>query len=261
VEDIVKSKVVVIIVCIAIIILGVAAYLAYADLLFSGVATTSTSGVSDLARLAYGTIALSETDYAVPEENAESLLSLWQATKILVDEGSLSDSAMEAMYDSIRSSMTDEQLKAINDLVLDSDSIQEYIVESRNMSGIDTNGFAEGANSEMQDQVPTIESDSSGSDTTTTTNEADEETADSVAVDSVISYLQGLLGIQPTGGPGGNMSFGGAIPGSNNDSPPVGEVPSGGEMPGNDMPSEERAPLDGAAPIEGTVEPLTTPSS
>ncbi len=161
-----KRRVVVIAICIIVILLGFSAYFLYADLIFGELGTTSTTTeFSDLAKLAYGTVALGETEYAVTTKDAQSLLNLWEMTQVLASDDTTTEAEIEVMCQSIESAMTEEQLAAIEVLKLDSSTAQDYIL---------SNG------------------------TTDTNDLLDEESADSQAVSTVISYLQGILSMETT---------------------------------------------------------------
>ncbi len=76
-------------------------------------------------QLAAGTMALDGTDLAVDIESAEALLPLWQAYVALAGSDTAADAELEAMLKQIQSAMTDEQIRAIADMKLTTDSARE----------------------------------------------------------------------------------------------------------------------------------------
>lgn len=85
----------------------------------SGASVTS-SGVSDVTKLAAGTLKLEGTNLAVTAEEAKNLLPLWKAEKALGSSDTISKEELQALYDQIQETMTGEQRQAIAKMDLSS---------------------------------------------------------------------------------------------------------------------------------------------
>jgi hypothetical protein len=78
-------------------------------------------------KLAIGTLKLEGTKLAVDSKEAATLLPLWSAAETLVSSNTTSKLEMDALYSQIQSSMTPEQVKAIQDMTLTREDIQKLM--------------------------------------------------------------------------------------------------------------------------------------
>ncbi len=147
------------------------------------------NALSVAAQLALGTVQLEETDNAVNEAQAETLIPLWQALQSLSNSDTAADVELQAVTNQIQESMTVAQIQAIFDMKLTTDSLAELAQEGGFGRGL--GGFARGAGQDGQ-----TEGDFQGG---------------------------GFRGGGPGGGPGGGIIIGG-FPGGG----PEGGFPGGG---------------------------------
>ena len=156
-------------------------------------AVTLTDGDLSAAQLALGTLQLEDTEQAIDETQAATLLPLWQAYQTLSQSDTTAAVELEALAGQIQRAMTAAQVQAIADMELTADTLTE-LQESGELG---FGGFGRG------DQ------------TTGTTTEGAEPTggfaAGAVADGSGGGAPPGDFG---GGGPGGGgMIEGGAMPG------------------------------------------------
>jgi hypothetical protein len=78
----------------------------------------TTGKLSGQTQLILGTINLEETDYAVTTEQAAELLPMFYVLKDLNDSGSAAQEEIDGLVTQIQETMTDEQIKAIDDMSL-----------------------------------------------------------------------------------------------------------------------------------------------
>jgi len=69
-------------------------------------------------KLALGTIKLDESNYPVTPDQAKELLPLWKALRTLSKSDTAASQEIEAVQRQLQSTMTDQQLKAIDDMDL-----------------------------------------------------------------------------------------------------------------------------------------------
>lgn len=82
----------------------------------SKVNSSTNNAMTPALELALGTLKLEETDQAVDSEMAAQLLPLWQIMSELKANGSTADEELNAVVEQIKSTMTAEQIQAINDM-------------------------------------------------------------------------------------------------------------------------------------------------
>lgn len=76
-------------------------------------------------QLALGTVLLEETDLAVDESQAAELLPLWQALQSLNNSNTAAQAELDAVVNQIAGAMTPEQIEAIREMQLTSESLSE----------------------------------------------------------------------------------------------------------------------------------------
>ena len=86
-------------------------------------ATTFNEDIPMSTQLLLGSFELEDSELAISAEQAGELLPLWKAVKVLPESDTASSLELEAVYNQIQASMTDEQLTAIADLTLDGESM------------------------------------------------------------------------------------------------------------------------------------------
>ncbi len=79
------------------------------------------------SQLAIGTLQLEETDQAVDEALAASLVPLWQAVQSLSDSETAAEAEVTAVLNQIQDTMTSEQIEAIATMQLTDDSMTALI--------------------------------------------------------------------------------------------------------------------------------------
>jgi len=92
------------------------------------------------SQLSIGTFLLEETDDAVTVEQAGELLTAWQMLQALQSSGTAAQVELDAVLGQIQRAMTNEQLTAIKEMMLTSDSLMELIQERGGLGS----GFAGG---------------------------------------------------------------------------------------------------------------------
>ena len=78
-------------------------------------------------KLASGTLLLEGTDLAVTQQQAQTLILLWQGIQSLSASDSTAPTELEAIYQQIQSAMTSEQLAAIEAMEIDPASLRETL--------------------------------------------------------------------------------------------------------------------------------------
>lgn len=92
----------------------------------SDVLDTSFGGALDVSgQLALGTLQLEETEHAVTQEQAKTLLPLWQA----LQGGVTAEGEVNAVLKGIEGAMTEEQLATIADMALTEEDMQAWMDE------------------------------------------------------------------------------------------------------------------------------------
>ena len=84
-------------------------------------------GLNEPTKLALGILKLEDTDQAITVEQAEELLTLWQAYQTLGSSETTAKVEMEALVSQIQSALSSEQITAIDAMGLTSDSIAEVM--------------------------------------------------------------------------------------------------------------------------------------
>lgn len=90
-----------------------------------GAVTLTGGDLSAAAQLALGTVQLEDTDQAVSETQAATLLPLWQAYQTLSQSDTTASVELEALAGQIQRAMTAEQVQAIADMGLTADTLTE----------------------------------------------------------------------------------------------------------------------------------------
>ena len=86
---------------------------------------SGSENLSEIARLAVGTLKLEGTDQAVTSEQANQLLTLWQAYQTLSASDTTAAAELEAVVNQIQNAMTSQQIQAIQAMQLTSQSVVE----------------------------------------------------------------------------------------------------------------------------------------
>lgn len=90
-------------------------------------ATENASGLNDATQLALGILKLEDSGLAVTAEQAEGLLTLWQAYQALGNSETTAAVELEAVVNQIKSTLTSDQVEAIDAFGLTNDSIAEVM--------------------------------------------------------------------------------------------------------------------------------------
>lgn len=143
-------------------------------------ATENASGLSEAAKLALGMLSLEETEQAITAEQAEELLTLWQAYQTLGNSETTAALELDALVKQIQAALTTEQVEVIEAMGLTSESMAAVMQEFGGQ-------FAPGGTPGAQ-----------------TTPEAG----------SGFEGFQGGQGMPEGGFPGGGAGLGGGVPGS-----------------------------------------------
>jgi len=98
------------------------------------------------SQLALGTLMLEETENAVTVEQAGELLPVWQMLQALQSSSTAAPAEVDAVLNQIQRAMTDEQLAAIKEMKLTTDSMTEMLQERGGM-GRGFTGTADGEQS------------------------------------------------------------------------------------------------------------------
>lgn len=132
-------------------ILALAACGGTGETVSSGDTYTSTSlpsayedALSVRNQLALGIIRLDQTDLAPTVEQAQSLVTLWQALRSLQLSGNASEAETSALLAQIESTLTEQQLQAIAEMQLTFIDMQEWAAASGIQLGV--NGGIPGQN-------------------------------------------------------------------------------------------------------------------
>ncbi len=157
-------------------------------------ATGNGTALSLTDKLAPGILKLEGTDLAVTAEQAAELLPLWKAVKSLGASDTATQLEIDAVYQQIQDTLTEEQLASIKALDLSGESMQALM----NELGIDMNAPFNTGLTDSQRATKIAELRASG------------------------NIPQGGFGGGNGGGPGGGAGGG---------MPPGDFVPGGGEMP------------------------------
>lgn len=88
---------------------------------------TDDSDLSPLSQLALGTLQLEGTDQAVSEDQAATLLPLWQALQTLSTSDTTAAAELDAVVRQVQRSMTAGQIQAMNDMDLSADKLAEML--------------------------------------------------------------------------------------------------------------------------------------
>lgn len=92
-----------------------------------GLTTNYNNALSFQAQLALGTVQLEETELAVSQEQAKTLLPLWQAFQSLSNSDTTAEVELQAVVNQIQEGMTKEQVAAIAGMSLTTDSMTELM--------------------------------------------------------------------------------------------------------------------------------------
>ncbi len=93
----------------------------------SAATQSASQGLSTATRLAVGTLKLEGTSNAVTASQASQLLTLWQAYQSLNGSDTTSQVELDALVKQIESTLTSEQLKAIDAMELTEQSVSEVL--------------------------------------------------------------------------------------------------------------------------------------
>jgi hypothetical protein len=93
----------------------------------ASVTSTASTGLSQTTELVMGTIKLEGTGQAPTTEQAGELLTLWQAYQSLANSDSTAQAELDGLVDQIQENMTSDQMQAIADMQLSSQSQAELI--------------------------------------------------------------------------------------------------------------------------------------
>lgn len=88
---------------------------------------TATSSLSTASRLALGTLKLEGTSQAVTASQAAQLLTLWQGYQSLNNSDTSSQVELAALVKQIESTMTSDQIKAVDAMELTDQSVSETL--------------------------------------------------------------------------------------------------------------------------------------
>jgi len=104
--------------------------------------------LSVVAQLAIGTVELSDTDLALDDEQAQELLTLWQAYSSLSTSDTAADEEVEGLLKQIQDTMDQEQIKSIAEMQLTEKDqtavVQEMTLALREQFGTGEEGAADG---------------------------------------------------------------------------------------------------------------------
>lgn len=89
------------------------------------------NAISVSSQIAIGTLTLEDTPQAVTKEQAQELLPLWQMLQTLQESGTAAQAETDAVANQIQAAMTPDQLAAIKDMRLTSESMQAMLEEQR----------------------------------------------------------------------------------------------------------------------------------
>ncbi|HWQ46213.1 MAG TPA: hypothetical protein VN376_05060, partial [Longilinea sp.] len=153
--------------------------------------------LDEVTTLAIGTIGLNGTENAVTAEQADTLITLWQAYQTMAYDDTTAQTELDALVSAISSAMTNAQLDAIHSMDLSSENIQTIL------SSVSFGGGMGQPNAEGTPAVSAIDP----------------------------SQMTDTSGMPSGGGPGGTGGGGGVPSGAGGG--PGGAAPSGG-MPGSD---------------------------
>lgn len=93
----------------------------------SAATVSASNGLSTATRLALGTLKLEGTDQAVTVSQGTELLTLWQGYQSLSSSDTASAVELDALEEQIQSTMTAEQIKAIDALDLTDQSVSDLM--------------------------------------------------------------------------------------------------------------------------------------
>jgi len=112
----------------------------------NGATTTSVSGsqsLSQVTRLAVGTLKLEGTDQAVTSAQAAELVTLWQAYQSLSANDTTAQAELDALVTQIQGTLTSQQLQAIQSMQLTSQSVAEEIQSLSANASVDSSSSAQ----------------------------------------------------------------------------------------------------------------------
>lgn len=111
--------------------------------------------------LLFGTFLLEETEYAVSPELAGELLPLWKAVRSLTDSENVSAEEMDAVFNQIEDTMTEEQMTAIKAM----DMTQVSMSELFEQFGIEFGGGRLGGGEVTEEMRATMQASRESGDT------------------------------------------------------------------------------------------------
>lgn len=172
-------------------------------------ANASKQSLSTEAELIVGTLKLEGTTQAVTAEQASKLLPLWQLRKELSTNSAAAPQEIQAVIDQIQSTMTTEQVQAIDNMKLTQQDAMTLVQEQGNT----TQSSAKQSSSQSQNNgggfappdggpgggIPGM-GPSMGTTSSTTTQSAqlqstnDSSASSSAMIDVIIQYLQKKVG-------------------------------------------------------------------
>jgi hypothetical protein len=86
-----------------------------------------TTSLSEVNKLLVGSLRLEDTDQAVSAEEAAQLLPLWQAYRVLSNSDTAAEAEVDALIKQIQSTMTSDQIQAIEAMNLTSQDMMDLI--------------------------------------------------------------------------------------------------------------------------------------
>jgi hypothetical protein len=88
---------------------------------------TDTTNLNVSEKLAIGTLMLENSELKISSDEAAELLPLWKAARSLNGSDTVSTQEMEALYAQIKSTMTADQIKAINSMTYTSADVDKLL--------------------------------------------------------------------------------------------------------------------------------------
>ncbi len=179
----------------------------------TGNKSTANTSLSTENKLIIGTIKLEGTAQAVTAEQANKLLPLWQLRKELSTNSATAPQETEAVIKQIESTMTTEQMQAINDMKLTPQDAMTVLqeqgtVQSSKQTGNNSQsqnngggfgppagGLGGGPGGEIPGMGPSVSTSSTTTTKTTQSQSAsNSNAASSSMIDLMIQYLQKKAG-------------------------------------------------------------------
>lgn len=152
------------------------------------------NALSARLQLNLGSLNLAQTATPITPEQARVMLPLWQALASMTRSGNNSQAEVNAVLGQIEASFTPEQLTAIRDMKLTSDSIQAWAAANGASTGTGQgggNGQGGGGGSGMSPEARATKQAEEG---VTSSEASGGNGVSTLMLDALIAYLQGLAG-------------------------------------------------------------------